>query len=71
LRVTYDVVGGITERPNDSRNREKEVTILQDASARGYPRRNTTSWTVLKLEVTALISFKTSRNVNPTTPQQE
>jgi hypothetical protein len=33
--------------------------------------RNTTSWTVLKLEVTALISFKMSRNVNPTTPQQE
>jgi len=71
LRVTYDVVGGITERPSDSRNRGKEVTILQDASVRGYPRRNTTSWTVLKLEVTALISFKASRNVNPATPQQE
>ena len=71
LRVTCDVVGGITERASDSRTREKEVTILQDASVRGLTRRNKTYWTVVKLEVTALISFGTSRTVNQTTPQQD
>jgi hypothetical protein len=65
------VVGGITERASDSCNTEKEVIIPQDANVWGYPRRNATSWTVLKLEVTALISFEMSRNVNRTTPQQE
>ena len=54
LRVTCDVLGDITERASDSRDGEKEVIIPLDASVRGYPSRNTTSWTVLELEVTAL-----------------
>jgi len=65
------VVGGITERASDSRTTEKETTIQEEASVWGLTRGNKTYWTALKLQVTALISLETARNVNPTTPQQD